>query len=184
MPVTCAIYLNNPIKGLLTWQCVKTRKTNSNQRRDLNLRWLKRTLSDVSQASVCVFSRVSSSPLHTATRGRPRCILISLSALLPHSPLLRVCDFQDVARPADGVWRRECLSPSHRESLQGRWRAYNPTARVRGLQTYRQTSAVVSCCGAPSTGHTTEMWHYCPRQQSVCWYWNKWHLSGSISFCK
>lgn len=85
-----------------------------------------------------------------------------LCCLTPHSSV-----FQDVARPADGVWRTECLSPSHRESLQGRWRAYNPTARVRGLQTYRQTSAVDSCCGAPSTGHTTEMWHYCQCQLYV-----------------
>lgn len=55
--------------------------------------------------------------------------------------------------PADGAWRWvfwESLSPTHREPLQGRWRADNPTTRVRGLQTHRRTSAVESCCGAPS----------------------------------
>lgn len=55
----------------------------------------------------------------------------------------------------DGV----CLNPSYREPLQGRWRADNPTAWVGRLQNYRQTSAVGSCCGAPSTGqHGCEIW--------------------------
>lgn len=74
---------------------------------------------------------------------------------------LHFLDFQDIAQPADGVWRwdfRECLSPSRGEPLQGRWRAHNPTAWVRGLQTCRQTSAVESCCGAPSTGHPCDIW--------------------------
>lgn len=86
-------------------------------------------------------------------------VLISSSALLPQSPLLSI--FQDIVRPADGVWRwdfRVCLNPSYREPLQGRWRADNPTARVGRLQNYRQTSAVESCCGAPSTGQHCEIW--------------------------
>ncbi len=92
--------------------------------------------------------------------------------LCSQSPLLCVWDFQDVVRPADGVWRwdfRECLSPSHGEPLQGRWRADNPTVWVRGLQTYRQTSAVESCWGAPFSGHPCKIWQW-------------WSLSMSSKF--
>lgn len=61
---------------------------------------------------------------------------------------------------ADGMWRGECLSPSGGKPLQGRWRAHNPTARVGRLQSYRQTSAVESCGGAPSAGHHCEIWQW------------------------
>lgn len=104
---------------------------------------------------------VSLSLFHGAAVTGRRCVLISSSALRSQPPFFHICDFQDVAWPADGVWRwdfRKCLSLSHGEPLQGRWRADNPTARVKGLQTYRQTSAVESCCGVPSSGHPCERW--------------------------
>lgn len=99
--------------------------------------------------------------LRSATARRRCGLLIPSPAPLPQSPLLSI--FQDVVRPADGVWWwdfRECLSLSHGEPLQGRWRADNPTARVGRLQSCRQTSAVESCCGAPSTGHPYEIWQW------------------------
>lgn len=107
------------------------------------------------------FIQASSVQDSAAARRKWRGVLNPSFAPLTQSMLPSI--FQDVVRPADGVWRydfRECLSLSHGKPLQGRWRANNPRARVGRLQSYRQSLAVDSCCGAPSTGHPCEIWQW------------------------
>lgn len=80
------------------------------------------------------------------------------------------CDFGDISQPADGVQRwdfRESLNPSHGVPLPGWWRADNPRASMRGLQTYKQTSAVEPCWGAPSAYHLCDIWHWRELSESM-----------------